>query len=79
MLFKKNKKLINSELLKYISLITRVGTTFIFSLLIIFFLFLFLDKKLQTNGILLGIGTLLGVFAGFYTVYRLVKKYFFRK
>jgi len=75
MIFKKNKKLINSELLTYISLITQVGLTFIISLLIFFFLFLYLDRKFQTNGILLGIGTLLGVFSGFYTSYRLTKKF----
>ncbi|HHE37904.1 MAG TPA: AtpZ/AtpI family protein [Candidatus Cloacimonetes bacterium] len=75
MIFKKNKKLINNELLTYISLITQVGLTFIISLLIFFFLFLYLDKKLQTNGILTGIGTLLGVFSGFYASYKLIKRF----
>lgn len=66
----------DGEVFKYIGLLTQLGLTFISSLLIIFFLFLFLDRKFQTNGILLIPGLILGVLAGGVTVYRLIIRFY---
>ena len=66
----------NGEVMKYIGLISQLGLTFITSLLILFFLFLFLDRKLQTNGILLIPGLILGVLSGGVAVYRLITRFY---
>ncbi len=70
------KQKLNKELLLNISLISQLGSTMIGSILIIFFIFLFLDKKFQTNGILLLVGILLGVILGLFSSYRLLKKFY---
>jgi len=66
----------NGEVIKYIGLLSQLGLTFISSLLIIFFLFLFLDRKLQTGGILLIPGLILGIVAGGVAVYRLITRFY---
>ncbi len=64
----------NSEILKYLSLITQLGLTVVSAILICFFIFLFLDRKFQTGGILVGLGVILGVVAGGLAAYRLLKR-----
>jgi len=66
----------NGEVMKYIGLISQLGLTFIISLLAIFFLFLFLDRKLQTNGILMIPGLILGILTGGVAVYRLITRFY---
>jgi F0F1-type ATP synthase assembly protein I len=66
----------DQTILKYFGLVSQLGLSFISAFLILFFLFLFLDKKLKTNGILLIIGTILGVASGIFTAYKILKKYY---
>ena len=66
----------DKTILKYFGLVSQLGLSFISSLLIFFFLFLFLDKKLKTNGILMIIGTVLGVAAGIFAAYKILKRYY---
>lgn len=67
---------INGEVMQYIGLISQLGLTFIISLLAIFFLFLYLDRKFQTKGILMIPGLILGVLAGGVAVYRLIIRFY---
>ena len=70
----KNKNPVLKELLKNIGLITQLGLSMISSILIFVLGFVYLDKKLQTDGSLVIIGVLLGVAAGILAAYKLIKK-----
>ena len=67
---------INNEIVKYLGIITQIGLTVVGSILIFFFLFLFLDKKLNTRGILLPVGIILGIVSGFVYSYRILKRFY---
>ena len=70
----KRKNQLNSELLKYISLITQLGLTVIGSILIFLVGAIYLEKKFQTDGVLILIGVLIGAAAGVFAAYKLLKK-----
>jgi len=70
----KRKSQLNNELLKYISLVTQLGLTVISSILIFLVGAIFLEKRFQTDGILILAGVLIGVVAGIFAAYRLLKK-----
>lgn len=70
----KRKSQLNSELLKYISLVTQLGLTVISSILIFLVGAIYLEKKFQTEGVLILIGVLIGVAAGVFAAYKLLKK-----
>lgn len=71
----KRKSQLNSELLKYIGLITQLGLTVVGSILIVLVGAIYLEKKFQTDGVLILIGVLIGVAAGVLAAYRLLKRY----
>ena len=71
----KKKSQLNSELIKYISLVTQLGLTVISSILIFLVGAIYLEKKFQTGGILILIGVLIGVVAGVFAAYKLLKRY----
>ena len=70
----RKKKNLNKEWYKYFSLISQLGLVVVSSILIFFFLFLYLDRKFNTNGILMAVGVFLGVITGVLGAYRLLKK-----
>ncbi|MBT4576018.1 MAG: hypothetical protein HOB92_06070 [Candidatus Cloacimonetes bacterium] len=70
----KRKNPLNSELIKYISLISQLGFTIIGSILLFLAGAMFLERKFQTEGILILIGVLLGVVVGVFAAYKLLKK-----
>jgi len=71
----KRKSQLNSELIKYISLVTQLGLTVISSILIFLVGAIYLEKKYQTDGILILIGVLVGVAVGVLSAYKLLKRY----
>ncbi|MDP8203798.1 MAG: AtpZ/AtpI family protein [Candidatus Tenebribacter mawsonii] len=71
---RKKKNPLNSELIKYLSLISQLGFTIIGSILLFLAGAIFLEKKFQTDGILILIGVLLGTAAGVIAAYKLLKK-----
>ena len=75
MLFKKIPKQ-NKEFFKYFTLISQLGLTVIACLLLCVFLFLFLDRKFNTNGVLVPVGVILGVVSGVFAAYKLLKRFF---
>lgn len=70
----RKKKNLNKEWYKYFSLISQLGLVVVSSILIFFFLFLYLDRKFNTNGILMAVGVFLGVITGVLGAYRLLRK-----
>lgn len=70
----KKKNQLNNELLKYINLITQLGLTIISSILIFLVGAIYLEKKFQTEGILILVGVLIGVAVGVFAAYKLLKK-----
>ena len=52
----KKQKILDKDLLKHLSLLGQLGLAVITSILIFFFVFLYLDRKLQTGGVLVGVG-----------------------
>ena len=72
----KKQKILDKELLRHLSLLGQLGLTVITSILIFFFVFLYLDRKLQTGGILVGVGVFLGVIAGVLAAYKLLKRFY---
>lgn len=70
----KKKNQLNNELLKYISLITQLGLTIISSILIFLVGAIYLEKKFQTEGVLILAGVLIGVAVGVFAAYKLLKK-----
>ena len=71
----KRKSQLNSELIKYISLVTQLGLTVISSILIFLVGAIYLEKKFQTDGVLILIGVLIGAAAGVLSAYKLLKRY----
>ena len=71
----KRKSQLNSELIKYISLVTQLGITVISSILIFLVGAIYLEKKFQTDGILILISVLIGVAVGVLSAYKLLKRY----
>ncbi len=65
----------NKEILKYLQLIGQLGFLAIISLLIFFFIFLYLDRLFNTGGLLLLPGIILGIISGFLVAYRHLKKF----
>ncbi|MCK4654107.1 MAG: AtpZ/AtpI family protein [Candidatus Cloacimonetes bacterium] len=72
----KKQKILDKELLRHLSLLGQLGFTVVSSILIFFFVFLYLDRKLQTGGILVGVGVFLGVIAGVLAAYKLLKRFY---
>ena len=70
----KRKNLLNNELLKYISLTTQLGFTVVSSILLFLVGSIYLEKKFQTNGVLILAGVLIGVAVGIFAAYKLLKK-----
>ncbi len=70
----KKKNQLNNELLKYINLITQLGLTIISSILIFLVGAIYLEKKFQTEGVLILVGVLIGVAVGVFAAYKLLKK-----
>ncbi|MFH1428815.1 MAG: AtpZ/AtpI family protein [Candidatus Margulisiibacteriota bacterium] len=68
-----NKKEI-TDISKYLSLLTQVGVTMVLNIVIFLFIGLFLDKWLNTNGIILIIFLLTGIGSGFYCVYKVINE-----
>ena len=66
----------DKEIIKHLGLLTQLGLTVICSILIFFFIFLYLDKKYETNGILMAAGIVLGVLIGVYSAYRMLRKFY---
>jgi len=62
------------ELARYLGLVTQVGLTMLVSIGVGFGIGWFLDHKLATGGLFLVIFILLGIGAGFWSVYRLIMK-----
>ena len=72
----KKQKILNKELLKYFGLITQLGLSVIASILIFTFGFIYLDRKLHTEGKLIIVGVILGVIAGIVVAYRLIRRFY---
>jgi F0F1-type ATP synthase assembly protein I len=72
--FAKQNNQINKEILKNFGLITQLGFSVISSILIFVLGFVYLDRKLNTDGKLIIIGVILGVASGILVAYRLIKK-----
>ncbi|MDP8201968.1 MAG: AtpZ/AtpI family protein [Candidatus Tenebribacter burtonii] len=72
----KKKSSLNSELLKYINLITQLGLTVVSSILIFLAGAIYLEKRFQTDGVLILVGVVLGVSVGIFAAYKLLKKTF---
>ena len=70
----KRKNLLNNELLKYISLTTQLGFTVVSSILLFLVGAIYLEKKFQTNGVLILTGVLFGTEVGIFAAYKLLKK-----
>jgi galactitol-specific phosphotransferase system IIC component len=64
------------ELFRNFTLISQLGFSVIISILLFVFGFVYIDKKLDTNGDLVIVGIVLGVIVGILAAYRLVKKHF---
>ena len=60
----------SKDVLYYFGLITQVGLTIIFTLLIALFIGRYLDKKFSLNGIFTIFFIFIGIGAGFYSVYK---------
>ena len=69
-----NKKKQITEIAPYLSLLYKIGLIMIFSILLGFCLGLLIDLLFEFNKIGLIIGTLTGVFSGFWVVYKLCLK-----
>jgi ABC-type cobalamin transport system permease subunit len=72
----KKQKILNKELLKHFGLITQLGLSVITSILIFTFGFIYLDRKLHTEGKLIIIGVVLGVIAGIMAAYKLIRRFY---
>jgi len=70
----KNQNPLSKRFLKHIGLITQLGLSVVSSILIFVLGFMYLDRKLNTNGKLVIVGVLLGVASGILAAYKLLKK-----
>jgi len=64
-----NKK---SQLNKYMALLFKVSLSMLMCILVCFGAGLYLDRLFNLGGILVVVGTFLGVFVGFYVVYKII-------
>ena len=64
---KKNKPV---ELTKYVSLLLRLGLKMVISILLFFSIGLWIEKKIESKGLILLIGILIGIACGFYLLYK---------
>ena len=69
---KKSKK--KHSVAKYFSLLFQLSMTMITSILLFFGLGLYIERRLMANGMWMIGGTLLGVFVGFYAVFKVLSK-----
>jgi len=60
------------ETTKYLSLLTQLGLMMAINIIVFLLIGLFLDRWLQSNGIILILCILVGIGSGFYNVYRIV-------
>ncbi|MBT3168329.1 MAG: hypothetical protein HN952_07975 [Candidatus Cloacimonetes bacterium] len=67
-------KLQNKEIIVYFEMVSQLGLTVIGSMLFMFLIFLFLDRKFAFGGKLIPFGVILGVFLGIFMAYRILKK-----
>ena len=67
----KNKRL-NSVMNKYFSLLFKVAAAMLTSIFVFFAIGLYIDKKFNTGGVPIIVGTFLGVFVGFYFIFKLI-------
>jgi ABC-type dipeptide/oligopeptide/nickel transport system permease component len=63
------------EFFRHIGLVSQLGFSVVFIIAVTVIFFSYIEKKLQTNGILMIAGVLLGVVLGMLTAYRQIKKY----
>lgn len=61
-----------STLNKYFSLIFKVAGAMLGSICVFFSLGLFIDKYFHSNGVFVILGTFLGVFVGFYFIFKII-------
>jgi ATP synthase protein I len=71
---KENEQKEFNTILRYLTLISQLGLVMAASVIICFFIGFFLDSKLNTNGLFITIFVLIGVFGGFWSVYKLIMK-----
>jgi len=69
----------DSEIFESLALISQLGLNIIVSLLIFFFIFLWLDRKLQAGNLLLFTGIILGIACGIYLNYKHLKRFYDKK
>ena len=69
----------DKNVMKYLTLMGQVGLVMVLSILFSFLVFYYLGKKLNILEFAMPFGILLGVFSGFYSVYKLLKKFFEEK
>ncbi len=69
------KKDSDRELLSNLGLVVQLGLTMAISIVGLFLLGFYLDRKLHTKGILLIVGILLGIVSGAISCYNLIKHY----
>lgn len=69
----------NNEVVRYFELIIKLGLTVIGIVLFFFLAFLFLDNKYNANGILVAIGTILGVLFSGFSAYIIIKRNFLKE
>ncbi len=70
------KILADKEILRSISMIGRLGLNIVISLLVFFFIFLYIEKTFNTGYVILAIGIVLGVLSGIYLNYKHLKKFY---
>ena len=63
-----------NDLAYYFGLVTQVGLTIVFSVLVSLFIGLFLDRFFKTKGVFLVVFVVMGVAGGFYNVYKQILK-----
>jgi ABC-type cobalamin transport system permease subunit len=63
-------------ILKNIWIVTQLGLTVIICILLFFFIFLYLERQLETGGILLVVGVALGILSGGLAAHRLLKRFY---
>tara|TARA_A100001015_G_scaffold282487_1_gene346791 strand:+ start:7289 stop:7510 length:222 start_codon:yes stop_codon:yes gene_type:complete len=66
------QKQTKSVMNKYFSLLFKVAAAMLMSIFVFFGLGLFIDRKFQTGGISVIVGTFIGVFVGFYFIFKLI-------
>lgn len=73
---KKERNPFTREILRNFALISELGLSVVVSVLIFIFAFVYLDKKLNTDGKIVIVGVVLGVIVGIMAAYRLLQKHF---